>query len=88
MNPLTLIYLQNPVTADKKKRSRKRRNKSMPEAKTYEDDCYRCGEGGELVLCDKPKCPKTYHLTCLNLTKPPQGKGWVKFVQQCMCYCE
>jgi hypothetical protein len=46
-----------------------------PEVKiAHEDDCYRCGEGGELVMCDKANCPKAYHLQCLKLTKPPHGK--------------
>ncbi|KAK7508605.1 hypothetical protein BaRGS_00000171 [Batillaria attramentaria] len=42
--------------------------------KEHDDECFRCGEGGELVMCDKPNCPKVYHLQCLNLAKPPHGK--------------
>ncbi|XP_069474036.1 histone-lysine N-methyltransferase NSD3 isoform X2 [Ambystoma mexicanum] len=40
----------------------------------HEDYCFRCGDGGELVMCDKKDCPKAYHLLCLNLTQPPYGK--------------
>lgn len=40
----------------------------------HEDECFRCGEGGVLVMCDKKKCPKSYHLACLDLDKPPRGK--------------
>ena len=57
-----------------KKKEKKRKRRIKTQDKTYEDSCYRCGEGGELVLCDMLKCPKVYHLTCLNLTKPPHGK--------------
>lgn len=33
----------------------------------------RCGDGGELVLCDKSNCSKSYHLNCLGLSMPPAG---------------
>lgn len=39
----------------------------------HEDFCYRCGDGGELLLCDKTTCPKSFHLNCLGLTSPPSG---------------
>ncbi|VEL09270.1 unnamed protein product [Protopolystoma xenopodis] len=32
-----------------------------------------CGDGGELVLCDKSTCSKSYHLNCLGLIRPPAG---------------
>ena len=41
----------------------------------HEDNCFQCGDGGELVMCDKKDCPKAYHLLCLNLTQPPFGKS-------------
>lgn len=40
----------------------------------HEDYCFQCGDGGELVMCDKKDCPKAYHLLCLNLSQPPYGK--------------
>uniref|UniRef100_A0A8C9Z1H9 Nuclear receptor binding SET domain protein 3 n=1 Tax=Sander lucioperca TaxID=283035 RepID=A0A8C9Z1H9_SANLU len=40
----------------------------------HEYFCFCCGEGGELVMCDRKDCPKAYHLLCLNLTKPPYGR--------------
>ncbi|XP_068130719.1 histone-lysine N-methyltransferase NSD3 isoform X4 [Hyperolius riggenbachi] len=52
-----------------KKRKIKQEQKQM-----HEDYCFRCGDGGELVMCDKRDCPKAYHLLCLNLTQPPYGK--------------
>jgi len=39
----------------------------------HDDDCFRCGEGGELVMCDRQGCTKSYHLRCLALSKPPHG---------------
>ncbi|KAG5451937.1 Histone-lysine N-methyltransferase nsd3 [Clonorchis sinensis] len=39
----------------------------------HEDFCYRCGDGGELLLCDKSSCPKSFHLNCLGLSSPPSG---------------
>nr|CAH8857463.1 unnamed protein product [Trichobilharzia regenti] len=38
-----------------------------------EDFCYRCGDGGQLVLCDKSSCSKAYHVRCLGLSVPPLG---------------
>ncbi|XP_031195211.1 histone-lysine N-methyltransferase NSD3 isoform X3 [Mastomys coucha] len=53
----------------------KKRRKVKAEAKQiHEDYCFHCGDGGELVMCDKKDCPKAYHLLCLNLTQPPYGK--------------
>ncbi|CAH8580669.1 unnamed protein product [Heterobilharzia americana] len=39
----------------------------------HEDFCYRCGDGGELLLCDKSTCSKSYHLNCLGIYVPPFG---------------
>uniref|UniRef100_A0A3P9P7E6 Histone-lysine N-methyltransferase NSD3 n=1 Tax=Poecilia reticulata TaxID=8081 RepID=A0A3P9P7E6_POERE len=52
-----------------------KKRKLRPEGKhTHEYVCFCCGEGGELVMCDRKDCPKAYHLLCLNLTKPPYGR--------------
>ena len=53
---------------------KKKKKHKLNVRKKHDDDCYRCGEGGELVMCDKMKCPKAYHLQCLNLSKPPHGE--------------
>uniref|UniRef100_A0A3B4CIP5 Nuclear receptor binding SET domain protein 2 n=1 Tax=Pygocentrus nattereri TaxID=42514 RepID=A0A3B4CIP5_PYGNA len=55
-----------------KKKPRKRRARNEGK-KQSEDDCFRCGDGGELVLCDKKGCTKAYHLSCLDRTKRPFG---------------
>ncbi|XP_019408269.1 PREDICTED: histone-lysine N-methyltransferase NSD2 isoform X1 [Crocodylus porosus] len=56
-----------------KKRTRRRKTKSEGK-KQSEDECFRCGDGGQLVLCDRKSCTKTYHLSCLGLVKRPFGK--------------
>ncbi|XP_041845718.1 histone-lysine N-methyltransferase, H3 lysine-36 specific [Melanotaenia boesemani] len=42
--------------------------------KEREDECFSCGDGGQMVSCKKPGCPKVYHADCLNLAKRPAGR--------------
>nr|XP_031295955.1 histone-lysine N-methyltransferase NSD3 isoform X3 [Camelus dromedarius] len=56
-----------------KLKQKRRKIKTEPK-QMHEDYCFQCGDGGELVMCDKKDCPKAYHLLCLNLTQPPYGK--------------
>ncbi|XP_059743826.1 histone-lysine N-methyltransferase NSD2 isoform X2 [Bos taurus] len=56
-----------------KKKARRRRTKGEGK-KPSEDECFRCGDGGQLVLCDRKSCTKAYHLPCLGLGKRPFGK--------------
>jgi hypothetical protein len=60
--------------AKNSKLKQKRRKIKTEPKQTHEDSCFQCGDGGELVMCDKKDCPKAYHLLCLNLTQPPYGK--------------
>lgn len=66
----------NGATAEPKGKRMKRKYKRRKSEgkKKSEDECFRCGDGGQLVLCDKKTCTKAYHLSCLNLTKRPFGK--------------
>ncbi|KAG7510538.1 hypothetical protein JOB18_024376 [Solea senegalensis] len=66
----------NGHTADAKgKRAKRKYKRRKAEGKKKsEDDCFRCGDGGQLVLCGKKTCTKAYHLSCLNLTKRPFGR--------------
>ncbi|KAI4803676.1 hypothetical protein KUCAC02_025337 [Chaenocephalus aceratus] len=66
----------NGQTADPKGKrlKRKYKKKKAEGKKKSDDDCFRCGDGGQLVLCGKKMCSKAYHLTCLNLTKRPFGR--------------
>ena len=40
----------------------------------HEDECFACGDGGELIMCDRLSCSKCYHLKCLTLPDMPKGK--------------
>ncbi|XP_077136304.1 histone-lysine N-methyltransferase NSD2 isoform X2 [Ranitomeya variabilis] len=60
--------------AKKAKKKPKRRKTKGEGKKESEDYCFRCNDGGELILCDRKLCTKTYHLSCLDLSKPPFGK--------------
>ena len=40
----------------------------------HEDDCFQCNDGGDLILCSRTACTKSYHLKCLSLEKKPYGK--------------
>uniref|UniRef100_A0A4W3H7S7 Histone-lysine N-methyltransferase, H3 lysine-36 specific n=1 Tax=Callorhinchus milii TaxID=7868 RepID=A0A4W3H7S7_CALMI len=65
-----------PTSADMKKKPpipRKRKQQSEL-VKDHEEECFRCGDSGQLVICKKPGCPKVYHADCLNLNKRPAGK--------------
>uniref|UniRef100_A0A8C9WFM8 Histone-lysine N-methyltransferase, H3 lysine-36 specific n=1 Tax=Scleropages formosus TaxID=113540 RepID=A0A8C9WFM8_SCLFO len=68
-----------PKNAEDKARKLKKKSpvkrKAQPEVtKEREDECFSCGDGGQIVSCKKPGCPKVYHADCLNLTKRPAGR--------------
>ncbi|CAK6956491.1 histone-lysine N-methyltransferase%2C H3 lysine-36 specific isoform X3 [Scomber scombrus] len=71
---------KNQPSAEKMKlKEGKRRvpmkKKTKPELmKEREDECFSCGDGGQIVSCKKPGCPKVYHADCLNLAKRPAGR--------------
>ncbi|XP_038651346.1 histone-lysine N-methyltransferase NSD2-like [Scyliorhinus canicula] len=66
-------------SADEKKVKRRhiiqrKRRRQSELVREHEEECFRCGDGGQLVICKKPGCPKVYHADCLTLTKRPAGK--------------
>ncbi|XP_027752214.1 histone-lysine N-methyltransferase, H3 lysine-36 and H4 lysine-20 specific [Empidonax traillii] len=69
---------QPSLTEEKSKKLKRRpqmKRRSQAEVmKEREDECFSCGDGGQLVSCKKSGCPKVYHADCLNLTKRPAGK--------------
>lgn len=67
----------NPPSEDKgrKRRGHGKRKKKVVVTKEREDECFSCGDGGQMVSCKKPGCPKVYHADCLNLTKRPAGRS-------------
>ncbi|XP_068457235.1 uncharacterized protein nsd1b [Clinocottus analis] len=65
----------NPPSDDKgRKMKRGKRKKKVVVTKEREDECFSCGDGGQMVSCKRPGCPKVYHADCLNLTKRPAGR--------------
>ncbi|XP_056667660.1 histone-lysine N-methyltransferase, H3 lysine-36 specific isoform X4 [Monodelphis domestica] len=67
----------NPTEEKSKKLKRRQQVKRRSQGeitKEREDECFSCGDAGQLVSCKKPGCPKVYHADCLNLTKRPAGK--------------
>ncbi|KAK5925197.1 hypothetical protein CgunFtcFv8_017741 [Champsocephalus gunnari] len=67
---------KNQPSAEKLKlKEGKRKKKAKQEVtKEREDECFSCGDGGQIVSCKKPGCPKVYHADCLNLAKRPAGR--------------
>ncbi|NXY46191.1 NSD1 protein, partial [Ceuthmochares aereus] len=80
---------QPTITEEKSKKLKRRpqmKRRSQAEVmKEREDECFSCGDGGQLVSCKKPGCPKVYHADCLNLTKRPAGKWECPWHQCDMC---
>jgi histone-lysine N-methyltransferase NSD1 len=76
----SILVPQNRPSAEKLKlREGKKKlpmkKKSKPElTKEREDECFSCGDAGQIVSCKKPGCPKVYHADCLNLAKRPAGE--------------
>ncbi|CAL8272103.1 unnamed protein product [Boreogadus saida] len=69
---------KNRPSAEKLREGKKKlpmKKKSKPElTKEREDECFSCGDAGQIVSCKKPGCPKVYHADCLNLAKRPAGR--------------
>uniref|UniRef100_A0A8C6UYL9 Histone-lysine N-methyltransferase, H3 lysine-36 specific n=1 Tax=Neogobius melanostomus TaxID=47308 RepID=A0A8C6UYL9_9GOBI len=81
---------KNQPSAEKQKDGRKRvymKKKRQEVKKEREDDCFSCGDGGQLVSCKKPGCPKVYHADCLNLAKRPAGKYTPYTLLLLLLYC-
>lgn len=71
----TAFATANEEKVKNAKLKQKKRKIKTEQKQMHEDNCFQCGDGGELVMCDKKDCPKAYHLLCLNLTQPPFGKS-------------
>ncbi|GLE05885.1 hypothetical protein PINS_up015066 [Pythium insidiosum] len=77
--------------SEKEKRSRKERAVKKKQRKEeveeemarrnsvddWEEDCYICTEGGELLCCDG--CPRVFHYSCVGLRRVPRGKTFCHF---------
>uniref|UniRef100_A0A3Q2XKZ7 Histone-lysine N-methyltransferase NSD3 n=1 Tax=Hippocampus comes TaxID=109280 RepID=A0A3Q2XKZ7_HIPCM len=74
VQPTSAVVQEKEEKARNAKLRQKKRKLRLEGKHTHEYFCFCCGEGGELVMCDRKECPKAYHLLCLNLTKPPYGR--------------
>uniref|UniRef100_A0A8C9G196 Histone-lysine N-methyltransferase NSD3 n=1 Tax=Pavo cristatus TaxID=9049 RepID=A0A8C9G196_PAVCR len=74
VRPKVSFATANEEKVKNAKLKQKKRKIKTEQKQMHEDNCFQCGDGGELVMCDKKDCPKAYHLLCLNLTQPPFGK--------------
>ncbi|XP_061103895.1 histone-lysine N-methyltransferase, H3 lysine-36 specific [Conger conger] len=66
-----------PPSEEKLKKLKKRvpvKRKALEVTSQREDECFSCGDPGQLVSCKRPGCPKVYHADCLNLSKRPAGR--------------
>ncbi|XP_011914637.1 PREDICTED: histone-lysine N-methyltransferase NSD2 isoform X2 [Cercocebus atys] len=72
--PKTSATLSSEEKGKKTKKKTRRRRAKGEGKRQSEDECFRCGDGGQLVLCDRKFCTKAYHLSCLGLGKRPFGK--------------
>lgn len=87
-----------PPSDDKNRKLKKKvaikRKSQLEVTKEREDECFYCGDGGQIVSCKKPGCPKVYHADCLNLSKRPAGRWECPWHQCNECgreaasYCE
>uniref|UniRef100_A0A8C5E4C6 Histone-lysine N-methyltransferase NSD3 n=1 Tax=Gouania willdenowi TaxID=441366 RepID=A0A8C5E4C6_GOUWI len=74
VQPTSAVVMEKEEKARNAKMKPKKRKLQLESKHTHEFFCFCCGEGGELVMCDRKDCPKAYHLLCLNLNKPPYGR--------------
>ncbi|XP_052226023.1 histone-lysine N-methyltransferase NSD2-like isoform X2 [Dreissena polymorpha] len=74
VRPKTQHAAQAEMKKNNAKMTKLKKKKKAEIQRKHDDDCFRCGEGGELVMCDRSSCTKSYHLRCLGLSKPPYGK--------------
>ncbi|GMF35912.1 unnamed protein product [Phytophthora fragariaefolia] len=79
--------MKTRAKSEKEKRSRKERavkkkkqfedaddddGRTRESVDEWEEDCYICTEGGELLCCDG--CPHVFHYSCIGLRRIPRGK--------------
>uniref|UniRef100_A0AAY4AHW2 Histone-lysine N-methyltransferase NSD3 n=1 Tax=Denticeps clupeoides TaxID=299321 RepID=A0AAY4AHW2_9TELE len=94
VRPKSAVVMEREEKVRNAKLKPKKRRLKPDSKQVHEYYCFCCGEGGELVMCDKKDCPKAYHLLCLNLTKPPYGRWECPWHQCSVCqraasaYCD
>ncbi|GAA6088471.1 histone-lysine N-methyltransferase NSD3 isoform X1 [Tachysurus ichikawai] len=86
VRPKSAVVLEKEEKVRNSKLKMRKRKLKM-ESRSHDYYCYSCGEGGELVMCDRKDCPRAYHLLCLNLTTPPYGRWECPWHECSVCQC-
>ncbi|CAG2056195.1 unnamed protein product [Timema podura] len=58
------------------KKWKNRRGGGLSAWKMGVEECFLCGKSGDLIDCYNKTCPKSYHLECVDLKKPPKER-WI-----------
>nr|CAD7433446.1 unnamed protein product [Timema monikensis] len=58
------------------KKWKNRRGGGLSAWKMGVEECFLCGKSGDLIDCCNKTCPKSYHLECVDLKKPPKER-WI-----------
>lgn len=61
-------------TKEAPRREREKPPAALNDPAHNDDECAKCGDGGDLLLCDE--CPRAYHLECAGLASIPEG-SWI-----------
>ena len=64
----------NGVKQQQSAENKKKKLKKVKQVKVWEDLCYRCYDGGQLLMCDYKSCPKVYHMDCVDHETRPREK--------------
>ena len=71
------VRKKKPKQKSKPRQLKQLKAPSEPDVDRHEDDCFVCGDGGELLLCDRKHCSKAYHLACIGRKViPPKHTKW------------
>ncbi|KAJ8286320.1 hypothetical protein GJAV_G00037110 [Gymnothorax javanicus] len=85
VQPKSAVVMEKEEKARNARLKPKKRRMKVEARQTHDYFCFCCGQGGELVMCDRKDCPKAYHLLCLNLPKPPFGRWECPWHQCSVC---
>lgn len=69
-----IIQRQEVNVAGSIKEEKKKEEEEGGEGKSeisHDDDCFICGDGGTLLMCDREGCSKSYHLQCVTRKLTP-----------------
>lgn len=59
--------------------AKKKRKLVKKPSRVHDDSCFKCQDGGSLLMCDFKNCTKAYHLECLGQNSPPRGKWYCPY---------